>query len=208
MGIRYRPAPTPTPTPAPSPTPTPTPPPTSSVKPLWESQNANGKEWTTHVFNQLDSIGSNLLDIDPTDASEFCPRYSQFATSQKKEFWSYLLSAMAKYESSFNPNTTYREAFKDAKGNQVISRGLLQLSIESSQAYGCGIKDPLELHDPYVNLSCGIRILNRWMGRDERIAGKVDGAWRGGARYWSVLRTTSGSYAKIIGLTKAIAICR
>jgi hypothetical protein len=143
----------------------------------------------------------------PEDATTFCPKYTKLSSSQRKEFWAFLISAMTKYESSFKPETQYKEAFKDSKGNNVISRGLLQISIESANGYGCGFKTVSELHDPYANLSCGIRILNRWMSRDKRIAGKVDGGWRGGARYWSVLRSTNKPYSSIVAMTRKMSIC-
>lgn len=203
-----------TPEPKPSPTPVPpkpTPLPNTSsglAKPLWEAKVADGKNWTLHVMNKLDTLGVEMLDILPTDFATFCPKYNKFTYTQKKEFWTYLISAMTQYESKFNPKARYEEDFSDSNGEPVISRGLLQISIESANSYDCGFRNTQELHDPYLNLNCGIRILNRWVGeRDFRIAGKVDSKWRGGARYWSVLRTTSGSYKSIVNLTKGTALC-
>lgn len=209
------PTPTATPTPTPSPTATPTPKPTATptpssgtAKPLWEAKVADGSSWSAHVMNKLDTLGIDMLNNQPADYSTFCPAYNKFTYTQKKEFFTYLISAMAKYESAFNTNSFYKESFNDSSGNPVISRGLLQISIESGNAYGCGFRNEQELHDPYLNLSCGIRILNRWIGqRDFRIAGKVDGSWKGGARYWSVLRTTSGSYSSIVSLAKGTSLC-
>ncbi|WP_413582130.1 transglycosylase SLT domain-containing protein [Bdellovibrio sp. HCB288] len=205
------PKPTPTPTPKPSPTPSPTPSePTTGrqVTPLWESAHADGKKWTDYVDAQLEVLGQDLLDVKPADATTFCPKYNSLSYQERKEFWTYLMSQMVKYESNFKPATAYTESFNDSKGNRVVSRGLLQLSIESGNAYGCGFKSASEVHDPYKNLACGIRILNRWMERDGRIAGKVSGSWKGGARYWSVLRSTNSPYAKITAGTKAISICK
>lgn len=159
-------------------------------------------------MNTLDTLGQDILDVVPADSATFCPNYNKFNYNQRKEFWAFLMSAMVRFESNFKPETSYQESFKDSKGNYVVSRGLLQISIESGNAYGCGFKTSQDLHDPYQNLSCGIRILNRWLGRDGRMAGKVGDSWRGGARYWSVLRTTSGSYPKIVEMTKALPMCK
>lgn len=227
MGIQFpdpepQPAPTPVPTPQPQPQPQPSPPPAPSPQPpppsnndgaktapLWESKRPqDGKQWTLHVLQTLDTLGKNILDVVPADAQTFCPKYSSLSYEQRKDFWAYLMSAMVRYESNFKPEVQYQEDFKDSTGKYVISRGLLQLSIESSKGYQCGISDANELHDPYKNLSCGIRILDRWLDRDGRIAGQVSSSWKGGARYWSVLRSTSKSYTEIVKLTNALPICK
>lgn len=201
--------PAPTPTPTPTPTPNPDPVDTSEVTPLWEGKVANGKEWTSHVMAELDRLGPDLLDVIPADRSLFCPKYSSLSYSQRKLFWTHMISSMARFESNFKTETSYKEDFNDSRGNPVISRGLLQLSIESGNAYGCNFKTASDLHDPYQNLSCGIRILNRWVGRDGRIAGKVSSQWRGGARYWSVLREgDKTSYKSIVSWSKNLSICK
>ncbi|XGC79809.1 hypothetical protein ACES2L_10755 [Bdellovibrio bacteriovorus] len=181
---------------------------TSSVAPLWEREHQDGKEWTTHVLRQLDVVGKDLLDVVPSDAATWCPNYTNLNQNERKDFWAYLLSQMTRYESGFAPEKFYTESFADSAGKKVISRGLLQLSIESGNAYGCGFRTTKDVHDPEQNLSCGIRILNRWIERDGRIGGNNGNQWRGGARYWSVLRSSSSSYQKIVKATKSISICQ
>lgn len=169
---------------------------------------SGSKAWTTFLNTELDRLGTEMLDVIPADSATFCPNYKNLSYDQRKQFWIFLMSAMVRYESNFNTNTTYTESFADSSGNRVVSRGLLQISIESGNAYGCGFKASSDLHDPQKNLSCGVRILDRWVGRDGRIAGNV-GGWKGGARYWSVLRTSnSGPYNSIVGLAKGISICK
>src|SRR5829696_2457230 len=75
-----------------------------------------------------------------------------------------------------------------AEGNWVISRGLLQISKESGNGYGCGIVNEMVLHDPATNIACGVRIMARWIGQDGYIARRQNGKWRGLARYWSPFR--------------------
>lgn len=208
--------PTPTPQPVPEPDPVPAlpPPPTTEevlreVTPLWEGKVSGAKEWTTHVDRELDRLGQNLLDVIPADKNLFCPKYQSLSYAQRKQYWAFMLSAMVRFESNFKTETSYTEDFNDSHGNRVISRGLLQISIESGNAYGCGFKTTKDLHDPKQNLSCGIRILDRWLGRDGRIAGKVDGAWRGGARYWSVLRAgDKTSYKSILSWSQNLSFCK
>ncbi|KHD89038.1 MAG: hypothetical protein OM95_06210 [Bdellovibrio sp. ArHS] len=183
--------------------------PGTDVTPLWESKVSAGREWTAHVNNELDRLGQDMLDVIPADASTFCPNYKNLAYAQRKQYWTHLMSSMVKFESNFNTNTSYTESFNDSQGRRVVSRGLLQISIESGNAYGCAFKSSKDLHDPLQNLSCGIRILNRWVGRDGRIAGKVSNNWRGGARYWSVLRAgDKTSYNSIVSWSKNLSICK
>lgn len=110
--------------------------------------------------------------------------------------WVGILSAMAKYESGFDPNQDYKEDMIDVDGTPVISRGLLQISKTSANSYGCAIGKAAELHDPETNIRCGVRILAKWIPNDGFISsskmivkdGKQKKQWLGGARYWAVLR--------------------
>ncbi|NCN27371.1 lytic transglycosylase domain-containing protein [bacterium] len=204
----------------PKPTPVPTPPPVEVPVPpapqpepeetvfeaRWEPSNPNdGRDWTYHTYDEVEDLGPSLMTVKPVDVEAFCPGFSKLDDSGRKNFYTYLLSAMSKFESNYNPSVKYQEAFNDRFGNPVISRGLLQLSKESANGYGCNIGNEQELHDPYVNLSCAIRILDRWVGRDGRIAGNVSGGWKGGARYWSVLRKES-TLGSIQAWTKAFCV--
>jgi hypothetical protein len=183
--------------------------PVTEVTPLWESQVPEGKNWTTHVSSEIDRLGQNLVDVVPADADLFCPKFSRLSDAQRKQYWIHMISSMVRFESNFKTGTSYKEGFSDSKGKPVISRGLLQISIESANSYGCGFRTADELHDPLKNLSCGVRILDRWVGRDGRIAGKVSGNWRGGARYWSVLRAgDKTSYNSIVRWSQNLAICK
>ena len=153
----------------------------------WERHHNDAKEWTAFAFEKIETTGKDLLSTTPEDFLDFCP-VANIGDEGMKNFYVYLLSSVAELESNFVPTRHYRESFKDSHGEYVISRGLLQLSFESGNGYGCRFHSATDLHDPEQNLSCGIRILNQWVHRDRRIAGRVDKKWRGGARYWSVLR--------------------
>ena len=172
--------------------------PVENYKAVWRNE-----EWSQHVAATLETEGADMLKVDPKDEVRWCPGLSKMSLKDRKKFYVYLVSAMAKYESSFKPETKYTESFTDSSGRKVISRGLLQISLESSKGYGCGFTTGEEMHDPKKNLACGVKILNRWIGRDKYIGSAgVDGIKNaGGARYWSVLRTSSGSQSKIKALT-------
>lgn len=177
--------------------------------PLWERKSLNHRSWSDHVYEQLPDLGPDLLKANPLDAKIFCPNFANLSESERKQFWAFFISSMAKFESDFDPKEAYTEGFKDNKGRYVVSRGLLQISIESSQSYRCGFKSSVEMHSPTRNLSCGIRILNHWMKRDNRIASKLGLGWRGGARYWSVLRAgKKTSYQSIVKWSNALPFCQ
>lgn len=162
-------------------------------------------EWTAHLLSELE--GKDFLAVTPKDFKDWCPNFPVLTTPQRAEFYAQLVSIMAKRESGFNPDTKYQESFKDGKGKPVISRGLLQISQESANSYGCGIDKAEKLHSPKINLSCGVKIIQRWVNRDQRLGGKLD-TWKGCARYWSVCRSISRSYPIVTGYTKSLPICK
>jgi hypothetical protein len=163
--------------------------------------------WTTHLLNELSN--REFLTITPKDFKDWCPSYPSLTTKDRAEVIAQLISVMAQRESGFNPKSKFQEAFFDSKGKPVISRGLLQISIESANSYGCGFKDAKELHDPLKNLSCSVKIIERWVTRNKQMFGMVDGKWRGGcSSYWSVCRSGSRSYPVVTGYVKGLSLCR
>ena len=145
--------------------------PEKPVELAW-AKNKNSKQWTGEIFEVLKGIP--LVNVVPSDIGEFCPKYSSLDDKKRLEFWAQLLSVMAKYESNFKPETTYTEDMKDAQGRPVVSRGLLQISIESGNGYGCGLKAEQDLHKSLENLNCGGKIVNKLVSQDKKLAGKND----------------------------------
>ena len=146
--------------------------------------------WTQMALAAVDQVGSELWapGFIPSDIQAYCPAYANKAVGDRKLFWVGLISSLAKFESNFDPAVTYQESFNDAQGRPVISRGLLQISMESANGYGCGITQATQLHDPRTNLSCGVRIMNRQVPRHRVIAAQRQGRWLGAASYWSPFR--------------------
>jgi len=160
--------------------------------PLKWSKVTRSSEWDQFLMNALDDYGSELMDAEPSDIKSFAPGYKDMNYLERRNFWAYLISIMAQRESSFNPDAFFVESFTDASGKRVVSRGLLQLSIESARGYKCPFLDTAQdLHNPEVNLICSVLIMKRWVKQDGVITKKVGSRWRGGARYWSVLRKNS-----------------
>lgn len=152
-------------------------------------------EWTPILVQALKDHGESLLK-----------GHREGECGDRIAFYVMFLSSLARYESNFKPETTYTENFRDNQGNLIVSRGPLQLSKESANGYGCKITDEKQLHDVKTNLTCSVRILNKWVDKDEAISGKSDsGKWLGCARYWSPCR--KADKLKAI-MEKAKSVCQ
>lgn len=170
-------------------------PPTSLPIPAW-AKKAQGETWTRITIRALKELGAEMIKTDLKDAHDFCPAYHRLGATDREKVWVQLISSMAKYESNFDPVSTFTEAFKGDDGTLVISRGLLQISRNSANLYGCNIAKPEELQVAETNLRCGVRILNTLVTKYKAIHGQQDvpnvnllrNPWQGAARYWSVLR--------------------
>ena len=147
-----------------------------------------GRQWTTITHNAFDTLAPDLVSVVPSDIDAFCPGYRAATPANRRAFYVAVLGELARYESNFEPSVRFTESFKDANGRPVISRGLLQLSQESANGYGCGITDPEQLQDPAINLQCSVRVLSGLVKRDQVIAGYTSGSWRGASRYWHPFR--------------------
>jgi uncharacterized protein YraI len=172
----------------------------------WDGKHADTNQWNQYTADAIAKYGTAMRTKTPSDVASFCPNYGNLDEAGKTQFWIGLIAAMAKYESNYNPNTKYTENFDDSNGNSVISRGLLQLSYESAKAYGCDVSSSTALHDPKVNLTCTVRIINKWLASDGVISAQTSG-WRGAARYWSVLRKSS-TLGPIRTATKNLSVCK
>lgn len=173
----------------------------------WAKKNPDGS-WT--AATEAAVLKSRLTSTIPTDIQNFCSAYPAKVEEDRKVFWVGLLSILASPESNFKPGTKYTENFRDAQGNKVVSRGLLQISIESAnqKKYACGIKNAEDLHDPATNLACGVKILDAWVKADNVIATYGSGAPRGGGRYWSTLREKNKHLLELQTFTKSLKVCR
>jgi len=135
--------------------------------------------WDRELYAAIDREA--LTKLTPADAKDFA------LDPKKPEAWARLLVEMAKWESNWKPTTTYTEAFTDAKGRRVVSTGLFQISVESMGGIGCKVTQA-EMLTPERNIQCAVKAFAHYVRKDSRIAGLGPGQWRGGARYWAVLR--------------------
>lgn len=195
----------------------------------WTGKHPDAEAWTEHLLGELSK--SDFVKTELRDGKDFCPNISNLNFEQRVLFYAELVAKMTQFESSFRPESIYRECSKKkstygsngvwhkelslyclpghrADGGIAISRGLMQMSYGSALSYGCVLHDPPDLHNPYLSLSCAVKIIDRWVTRDRRLGGKSGSNWQGLARYWSVMRSSSGSYPKIKSYMRNIPICR
>lgn len=188
------------------PAPSPEPAPVASPTPVVLKADWSNQAWTEMLAKHLDTYGGEMLKVVPADVASYCPRFKDLSMAERKAFYVMLISSLARFESGFKPETTYKEAFKDSRGNYVISTGLLQISLESGRGYECPITKTDDLKDPSTNLQCGVLIARRWIVNDRTIA-SASSPWRGMARYWSPFRKAERK-AAMQAKTKALGFCR
>jgi hypothetical protein len=173
--------------------------------------NLDRQGWTRHLFKETLRFSSQILQGTPRDIEDYCPNWKNLDLENRRAFLTVFITAIAKWESNFNPQDFYKEGRNDSTGRPVISRGLLQLSVQSARSYGCDV-DEVTLHDPRLNLSCGVSILNKWVQLDNYLGSSVPlgngqlGHY-GGGRYWSVLRNAHLSRGRIITYLKTQNLC-
>ena len=193
------------------------------------SKRSGASAWGSHLKSEIKASKLPTLSIE--DAATVCPNYARLSGDFKVEFWAQLISKMAEFESGFKPETVYiecsskKEAYGDSAvwiasrkqycipghkldGGIAISRGLLQMSLQSAQGYGCKLSQPSELNEPLKNISCAVKIMESRVSRDGAVSKKVGVKHRGGAAYWSVLRSSSKPYPVISSYTKSLNFCR
>lgn len=171
----------------------------------WENTTAphpERKPWTDALIK---AIEPNMDTFSMAlDMKNFCPKFESLNPTQQIEAVGELFVGMAKFESGFKPATDFRECNKSICkykkcfthpsygycmiGNKsyddgvITSRGLFQMSIHSSQSYGCELKESIELHDPIKNIQCAVTILTKQIKRSGYITGEP--------QYWAVIRAS------------------
>jgi hypothetical protein len=169
----------------------------------WESGHPERQAWSDALIAALATKVPEMSKAK--DIKTFCPKFDLLEPIQKNRAFAELMIGMAKFESGWKPETEFRECSKSPdtysddfkhpiygyckQGNKsldggvIISRGLLQMSLTSSNSYGCGLKESQELHIAEKNLECAVKILA------SRI--KTMGSIASSSPYWSVLKTTN-----------------
>lgn len=157
--------------------------------------------WDTFIERSLPS--AMLSHRVPWDVRRFCPRFFEISTTDKRAFWAYFFQALAAAEAGLNAKTNVPHPGAQAGTDRVTGlpircEGLLQLTYEDAQRYGCNfnwkvdrrlpLTDPRRtILQPKNNLACGIRILV-----DQIIKQRKPLLARNS--YWSTLRPGTMSY--------------
>jgi hypothetical protein len=165
------------------------------------------------------AIPPELLSTQvPRDVRRFCPRFYQMDETDKRAFWAYFFQALAGAEAGLNPRTNVRHtqpeiAVVDGVTHQLVhSEGLLQLTYEDQQRYGCDFNWQTDRHlpphdpqrtilNPENNLKCGINILsNQIIDQHKPIFAHTS--------YWSTLQPGTVSFRVFVKqMTNPPAAC-
>lgn len=173
----------------------------------WENSTLlSRRQWTLHTYAELKQSQPSFASFEPQDIEDFCPGYKTMNEDRRLNFWTQLIAAMVKFESGYNPSAAYREQMFDSQGRQIISRGLLQLTFSTEKEI-CGLTRESELENGFRNLSCGIKLLHRYLKKDNLITGKSGEKYLGGARYWAVLREGHHNFLEQIQ-ARTVRFCR
>lgn len=164
-------------------------------QPLWNP------DWDLIIENALPP--SMLSTQVPGDVRRFCPRFYRMSDTGKRAFWAYFFQALAGAEAGLNPTSHVRHIgaliARDPVTHQPVHcEGLLQLTYQDSQRYGCNFDwdadrnlppgDPARtILQPKNNLECGVTILTRQI-----IDNHNPIFWK--LSYWSTLRPGTLSY--------------
>lgn len=157
-------------------------------------QRAEASAWTEKALSALDMQGARLVETVPADIDVYCPAYRDAGPEERKTFWVTFLSALAKHESTWRP---------DVSGGGGAWHGLLQISPQTAQGYGCQARSAQALKDGGANLSCAIRIMSVTVPRD----GVISQGMGGVAADWGPFHTAS-KRADIQARTRSAAVCQ
>jgi hypothetical protein len=152
--------------------------------PKWNSS------WTQVIQTELKE--HRIAELDLLRTEKLCTNYRKLDKTDREKVWTVILTQLAQFESSYDPNVKFVESFRDSSGELVTSRGLYQISTESARLYDCGFSNACEIHDPKKNISCAVKILERNMKRTGIALGMCEnssqGRFCGASAYWGPFR--------------------
>lgn len=163
--------------------------------PMQWDHHPEGEDWTQSTLVALSSKDPLLSQRVPADIADWCPAYPEAPVEARRAFWAGLLSAVARYESTWNPAAS-------GGGGRWI--GLMQISPRSASYYGCEATSPGALKDGEANLACAVEIMSTQVAKDGLVAGEGD---RGIGRDWAPLRNEE-KRAEMAAWTRAQPYCQ
>ena len=130
--------------------------------------------------------------------SEFCPCFNKMSIADSRVFWAYFFQALSGAEAGLDRTSDVRHtepqvAVEESVSHRMVrSEGLLQLTYEDSDRYGCNFdwnydkhlpeRDPSKtILEPRNNLLCGVNILENQLVTQKKPLLSM-------SSYWSTLR--------------------
>ena len=144
----------------------------------WDYRS-DGWLWTRVALSAVQSHGRPLIDTVPRDIDAWCPAYRDNDDETRAAFWAGLLSALSRYESTYDPR---------AVGGGGRWFGLLQIYPQTAEYRDCRVQTGEGLKSASANLNCAVRIMSVTVPRDQAIALR-DTRWRGVAADWGPMRS-------------------
>jgi hypothetical protein len=141
--------------------------------------------WTVSTMNAVMERGQTLVSVVPSDIDQWCPGYVEGDADQRAAFWTGLFSAIAKYESTWNPR---------AIGGGGLYHGLLQILPSTARSVGC---DPKSLLDGATNLNCAVRIADRRVRVSNGTVASITADW--GPMHWADKRAEMAAWTRVQG---------
>ena len=151
------------------------------------------------------SLPPDMLSAQAARAvRSYCPTFAEEPEADKRAFWAYVFEALASAEAGLNPEVNvHHSQLILAKTDKVTKRpvrqeGLLQLTYEDNDRYGCEFdwahdralpaRDPNRtILQPASNLECGIKIMqNQIVTQHKPLISRTS--------YWSTLQPGTVSY--------------
>lgn len=144
----------------------------------WDAR-PEAKDWTGKTLVALAAEDDALAHAVPADIETWCPGYETASVNDRRAFWAGMMSAVARYESSWNPQAA-------GGGGRYI--GVMQISPRTAGLHGCEADTSAELKDGAGNLACAAKIVANAVESDGVVAGS---GHEGAGRDWMPMRDAS-----------------
>lgn len=145
----------------------------------------------------VQSHGRALIETVPVDIGDWCPAYAQHGPEKRAAFWTGMISALVKHESTYKPR---------AVGGGGKWYGLTQILPATARGYGCRAQTGEALRVGAANLSCAVRIMATTVARDGAVALK-NGRRAGVGADWGPM-TSRSKRQDMAGYTRERKYCR
>lgn len=165
------------------------------MPPMQWDVRPEGKDWTADTLAALAEHDHVLAETVPADVSAWCPGYASAPVTDRRAFWAGLMSAVARYESTWNPQAS-------GGGGRYI--GIMQISPVSADFHQCEADTVSELKNGSDNLECAAQMMAKAVARDGLVVG---GGNRGIGRDWMPFRNAE-KRAAMAAWTRAQPYCQ